>query len=194
MQLLFCIYIYIYYIIIYLIIYLHACIYIVYLYIYICRCVFVCVCGSVSVRMYILYIYIYRGNMFTDIKQTQTETKSNYHCWPSRAWRAILESGCIFHDVTNSAWKFCEIIPTSFIYIYTYIYIVILSYFSFCPSQLGWSSHRSAKGVLSPSIFLECFSLLPCTFIVLSISLSLSLGKVLKWFCMILLYIYIGQN
>ena len=196
MQLLFCIHIYnyyYYYIFNYLYIYIYVCIYCISIsiYIYICRCVFVCVCLCVCPYVYTVYtVYIYKGNMFTDIKQTQTETKSNYHYWPSRAWWAILESGCIFHDVMNSAWKFCEIIPTSVTYIYTYniiyIYIVILSYFSFCPPQLGWSSHRSAKGVLSPSIFLECFSLLPCTFIVLSISLSL--GKVLKWFCMILLY------
>ena len=119
------IHIYIYILYNYIFNYLFTCVYIycisisISIYIYISVGVCLCVCVSVSVRMYILYIY--RGNMFTDIKQTQTETKSNYHCWPSRAWRAILESGCIFHDVTNSAWKFCEIIPTSFIYIYIYI-------------------------------------------------------------------------
>ena len=162
----------------------------IYISVGVCLCVCLCVCPYVY-TVYTVYIYIYIRETCSQISsRRKTETKSNYHYWPSRAWWAILESGCIFHDVMNSAWKFCEIIPTSVTYIYTYniiyIYIVILSYFSFCPPQLGWSSHRSAKGVLSPSIFLECFSLLPCTFIVLSISLSL--GKVLKWFCMILLY------
>ena len=119
-------YIYIIIIIIYLIIYIYiyVCIYCISIsiYIYICRCVFVCVCLCVCPYVYTVYtVYIYKGNMFTDIKQTQTETKSNYHYWPSRAWWAILESGFIFHDVMNSAWKFCEIIPTSVTYIYIYI-------------------------------------------------------------------------
>ena len=170
-------------------------VYILYIYIYISVGVCLCVCVALCLSVCIYCIYIYIGETCSQIssrrKQKQNQTIIAGHQGPGGpSWNLVAYSTMSRIALENSA-----IIPTSFIYIYIYIYIVILSYFSFCPSQLGWmgwSSHRSAKGVLSPSIFLECFSLLPCTFIVLSISLSLwaKYWNDSAWFCYIYIYIY----
>ena len=106
------------------ILYIHYSMYVyncVYIYIYVCArvytymCICVCVCVCMSECPYVCIQYTYIRETCSQItsnrKQKQIQTIINY--WPSWSWWAIVESGCIFHDVNNSAWKFCEMKTTS---------------------------------------------------------------------------------